>query len=428
MERVSGQKTSFDLIVLGAGVVGTATAYWAAKAGLSVCVIDRQSGAGLETSYANGGQISVSHAEPWANPSAPLKVMKWLFDARAPLLFTPRLDRHQWSWIAGFLRNCTPERARRNTVEIVRLGAYSRAKLQEIRAAESLAYAEKTLGILHFYRDAKEFEAAKPVAELMRQHGCERRVIGRDEVLALEPAFAHAIDDVVGATYTAEDESGDARAFTQALAARTAAMGATFLYGSEATRLLLSPSGDRITGVEAMVAGGHQRLTAPNVVVSLGSWSAPFLRRYGVNLAIYPAKGYSVSIPIEGHNGAPQVSLTDDEYKLVYSNLGTHLRVAGTAELSGYTRHLDAARVAAILENARRTFPNAGNFSAATAWSGLRPTTPSNVPYLGRTQIRGLVLNTGHGTLGWTMAAGSGRIAADLVTERETEIPAPLAA
>ncbi|GJD60470.1 D-amino acid dehydrogenase 1 [Methylobacterium frigidaeris] len=428
MERVSGQKTSFDLIVLGAGVVGTATAYWAAKAGLSVCVIDRQGGAGLETSYANGGQISVSHAEPWANPSAPLKVMKWLFDARAPLLFTPRLDRHQWSWIAGFLRNCTPERARRNTVEIVRLGAYSRAKLQEIRAAENLTYAEKTLGILHFYRDTKEFEAAKPVAELMRQHGCERRVVSRDEVLAIEPAFASSIDDIVGATYTAEDESGDARAFTQALAARTAAMGATFLYGSEATRLLLSPSGDRITGVEAMVAGGHQRLTAPNVVVSLGSWSAPFLRRYGVNLAIYPAKGYSVSIPIEGHNGAPQVSLTDDEYKLVYSNLGTHLRVAGTAELSGYTRHLDAARVAAILENARRTFPNAGNFSAATAWSGLRPTTPSNVPYLGRTQIRGLVLNTGHGTLGWTMAAGSGRIAADLVTERETEIPAPLAA
>ncbi len=174
MERVSGQQTSFDLIVLGAGVVGTATAYWAARAGLSVCVVDRQAGAGLETSYANGGQISVSHAEPWANPGAPLKVMKWLFDARAPLLFTPRLDRHQWSWIAGFLRNCTPERARRNTVEIVRLGAYSRAKLQEIRATESLAYSEKTLGILHFYRDLKEFEAAKPVADLMRRHGCER--------------------------------------------------------------------------------------------------------------------------------------------------------------------------------------------------------------------------------------------------------------
>jgi D-amino-acid dehydrogenase len=163
-------------------------------------------------------------------------------------------------------------------------------------------------------------------------------------------------------------------------------------------------------------------------VVSMGAWSAPFLRPYGLNLAIYPAKGYSVSIPIEGANGAPQVSLTDDEYKLVYSNLGTHLRVAGTAELSGYSRHLDAERVAVILENARRTFPNAGNFAAATAWTGLRPATPSNVPYLGRTRIGGLVLNTGHGTLGWTMAAGSGRIAADLVTERRTEIPMPLAA
>jgi D-amino-acid dehydrogenase len=373
-----------------------------------VCVVDRQPAAGLETSFANGGQISVSHAEPWANPSAPFKVLKWLFDGDSPLLFRPRLDVHQWLWLAKFLVNCLPQRARRNTIEIVRLAAESRQRLQEIRGREGLRYDERTRGILHFYRDTREFEAAVGVAELMRKYGCDRTVIGRDRVLEIEPAFAERIDDIVGATYTAEDESGDALLYTQGLASVCERLGATFLFGSETVALEADRAAAAVNAIEVRTPQGYRTLRGRDVVVCLGSYSAPFLRPYGVPLAIYPAKGYSVTIPTEGSNHAPVTSLTDDEYKLVYSNLGGRLRVAGTAELSGYGRHLNHRRCHAILDNARNLFPRAGNFAKAMFWTGLRPTTPSNVPYVGRTSYRNLWLNTGHGTLGWTMGAGSG--------------------
>src|SRR5262245_31514170 len=210
---------NFDVVVLGAGVVGVNTAYWALREGKSVCVVDRQINAGTETSFANGGQISVSHAEPWANPSAPLKVLKWLFNPQAPLLFRPRLDVRQWMWLAKSVAHCLPHRAQKHTVEIVKLATESRRLLQEIRSLEHLHYDERTKGILHFYRDPKEFEAAMPVAQLMRQYGCDRKIIDRSEILAIEPAFDQQISNIVGATYTAEDESGDALKYTQGLAA-----------------------------------------------------------------------------------------------------------------------------------------------------------------------------------------------------------------
>src|SRR5712692_8644514 len=219
--------SSFDAVVLGAGVVGINSAYWLAQAGKSVCVVDRQPAAGLETSFANGGQVSVSHAEPWANPAAPLKVFKWLFDPEAPLLFRPQFDVRQWLWIAQFLVDCLPHRAHRHTIEIVKLATESRALLQKIRATENLHYDERTRGILHFYRDRREFEAAIPIAELMRQYGCNRNVIDREKILKLEPALAANIDNIVGATYTAEDESGDAFKYTKALAEICARKGAT---------------------------------------------------------------------------------------------------------------------------------------------------------------------------------------------------------
>jgi D-amino-acid dehydrogenase len=407
---------AFDVVVLGAGVVGINSAYWLARAGKEVCVIDRQPDAGLETSFANGGQISVSHAEPWANPSAPLKVLKWLFDDEAPLLFRPRLDPQQWLWIAKFLVECLPHRAGRNTCEIVKLATESRTLLQEIRAREGLSYDARTRGILHFYRDRREFEAAIPVAELMRKYGCNRRIIEADEVVRIEPAFEPERYSIVGATYTAEDESGDARKYTKGLAKVCERLGVTFLYGSDVTALDVDPRSAQVHSVEARTPEGYQFIRARDVVVSLGSYSAPLLRRYGVPLRIYPAKGYSVTIPIERHNGAPVVSLTDDQYKLVYSNLGDRLRVAGTAELSGFGRALNLRRCNAILNNARALFPNAGAFDKATFWTGLRPTTPSNIPYLGRTRrYRNLWLNTGHGTLGWTMGAGSGKRIADMI-------------
>jgi D-amino-acid dehydrogenase len=403
-----------DVIILGAGVVGINSAYFALKHGKSVCVVDRRSAAGLETSFANGGQVSVSHAEPWANPSAPLKVLKWLFDPEAPLLFRPRLDIHQWFWIAQFLVDCLPHRASRHTTEIVKLAIESRGLIQEIRAREGLQYDQRTNGILHFYRDPREFESAVRVAELMRKYGCDRNPVDRKRILEIEPAFGENIEKIVGATYTAEDESGDAHKYTQQLAAVCQRMGADFRYDSEAVALHIDPD-KSITGVELQGAYGYETLRARDYIVSLGSYSAPFLRRFGVRLNIYPSKGYSVTIPLERSNAAPVTSLTDDQYKLVYSNLGDRLRVAGTAELSGYTKWLDLRRCHAILNNVMGLFPRAGNFSAASFWTGLRPTTPSNLPYVGRSLYHNLWLNTGHGTLGWTLGAGSGRRIADMI-------------
>jgi D-amino-acid dehydrogenase len=414
----------FDVIVLGAGVVGINTAYYALREGKSVCVIDSRDAAGLETSFANGGQISVSHAEPWANPSAPLKVLKWLFDSEAPLLFRPKLDVHQWLWIGKFLVDCLPSRADRHTTEIVRLATESRGQIQEIRAREGLQYDQRTSGILHFYRDRREFESAVRVAELMRCYGCDRNVVGREKVLEIEPALAEHADDIVGATYTAEDESGDALKYTQALARVCERMGATFLYNTEVEALRRDALDGQISAIEIRNAEGYSTVKGRDVIVSMGCYSAPFLRRYGLRLNIYPAKGYSVTIPIEHSNSAPVTSLTDDQYKLVYSNLGGRLRVAGTAELSGYTKWLDLRRCRAILNNARGLFPRAGNFDAATFWTGLRPTTPSNVPYVGRSRIRNLWLNTGHGTLGWTLGAGSGKRIAEMVAAGEGPVVA----
>lgn len=414
----------FDVIVLGAGVVGVNTAYFALREGKSVCVIDSRDAAGLETSFANGGQISVSHAEPWANPSAPLKVLKWLFDSEAPLLFRPKFDIHQWLWIGKFLVDCLPSRADRHTTEIVRLATESRAELREVRAREGLQYDQRTSGILHFYRDQKEFESAVRVAELMRRYGCNRNVVDREKVLEIEPALAEHADEIVGATYTAEDESGDALKYTQSLARVCERMGATFLYNTEVEALRRDGPGGEISSVEIRNAEGYGTVKGRDIIVSMGVYSAPFLRRYGVRLNIYPAKGYSVTIPIEHSNSAPVTSLTDDQYKLVYSNLGGRLRVAGTAELSGYTKWLDLRRCRAILNNARGLFPRAGNFDAATFWTGLRPTTPSNLPYVGRSRIRNLWLNTGHGTLGWTLGAGSGRRIAEMVAAGEGPVVA----
>lgn len=412
MERSS---TDFDVAVLGAGVVGVNAAYWLARKGQRVCVIDRQPAPGLETSFANGGQISVSHAEPWANPSAPFKIAKWLFDSDGPLLFRPQFDVHQWIWLAKFLVNCLPHRADRNTIEIVKLATESRALLQEIWAREGLHYDQRRCGILHFYRNRREFEGAIRVAELMRKYGCNRTVVAKDQIAKIEPALAEHGRDIVGATYTAEDESGDALLYTQELAAVCECMGTTFLFSSEAVALDADRAAAAVHAVEVRTPQGYRRIRARNVVQCMGSYSASFLRPYGITLSIYPAKGYSITVPTEGSDGAPITSLTDDEYKLVYSNLGGRLRVAGTAELSGYSRHLNHRRCRAILDNVKELFPRAGDFAKVAFWTGLRPTTPSNIPYVGRTKYRNLWLNTGHGTLGWTMGAGSGYRVAEMI-------------
>jgi D-amino-acid dehydrogenase len=423
-EAETGVADRYDALVLGAGVVGVNTAYFLAKAGKSVCVIDRQPRAGLETSFANGGQVSVSHAEPWANPSAPSKILKWLFDDQAPLLFRPTLDWHQWRWILSFLWNCRPDQADRNTRKIIQLATESRRLIRQIRAEERIEYDVRQKGILHFYRDRREFDSAVRTAQLMRRFGCDRQVINIDRVVEIEPAFARSRADIVGATYTADDESGDAFKYTQQLAAVCEMRGVDFLYGSTVVALDADRRLREIRSVEVRTPTGYRRISADAIVVALGSWSPVLLRPYGISLNVYPAKGYSVTIPIEDDTEAPITSLTDDQYKLVYSNLGNRLRIAGTAELSGYTSHLNMRRCLAIVDNVRALFPRAGVFEKATFWTGLRPTTPSNVPYVGRTGYHNLWLNTGHGTLGWTMGAGSGKRISDMIVAAD----GPLAA
>jgi len=410
------------VIVLGAGVVGVASAWYLAADGHEVTVIERQPLPAQETSFANGGQISVSHAEPWANQKTPLKALKWMWREDAPLLWRWRADPAQWAWGLRFLRECTAARARANVGAIVRLGLVSRTALKSLRTELALEYEQLERGILHFYTDPREFEYALPQAALMREYGCERMPKTAAECLAIEPALAGSRVPVVGGTYTASDESGDARRFTETLAQHATARGVRFRYDETVTALLRE--GGRLTGVH--LASG-ERVSADATVLALGSYSPLLLRPLGVRLPIYPAKGYSATLALPEGAVAPTVSLTDDGHKMVFSRLGQSLRVAGTAEFNGYDTSLNEARCVALLRRTREIFPALASVTAVDYWAGLRPATPSNVPLIGdmaSVGLAGLWLNTGHGTLGWTLACGSARLLRDLVAGRDPGLDA----
>jgi D-amino-acid dehydrogenase len=412
------------VMVLGAGLLGVTSAYFLRQLGHEVTVVDRQATPAAETSFANGGQISVSHAEPWANPSAPLKVLKWLAKEDAPLLFRLRADLHQWLWTFQFLRECSPERTRRNIERIVRLGTYSREMLQQLRRDVGLDYDQRTQGILHFYTSRKELEAAEAPAAQMRALGCDRRLITVDEAVEIEPALRHIRPKLAGATYTAQDESGDANRFARELVEHCQADGVRFLMSHTVTALRASAG--RLEHVEATDSEGRfQFLRADAYVLAMGSWSPLYVRPLGLKLPIYPAKGYSVTIPVRDPAKTPEVSLTDDEYKLVFSRLGDRLRIAGTAELNGYDRDLNRVRCEAIVRRTEALFPGAGDLERAQFWTGLRPATPSNVPLIGRSKLPNLYFNTGHGTLGWTHACGSGKSIALIISGRQPEVEFP---
>ena len=404
--------------VLGAGVIGVTTAWWLARHGADVVVLDRQPGAGLETSFANGGQLSANHATPWAAPGTPLKALKWLGRSDAPLLFHLRFDRALADWLVRFLANCRQARTHTNIERALRVALYSRQQLATIRAATQIEYDRLNCGILHIFRDREEYDAALSAVSLMNALGCERRRIEPDECIAIEPALSAVRGDLVGGIFSPGDESGDAYAFTVQLAAAAEAIGVEFRWNQTITRLGIK---DRHISFVETTTGDEIR--ADVFVAALGSYTPLLLKPLGLTLPVYPAKGYSVTIPIEGHQGAPTVALIDDQYKLVYSRLGSRLRVAGTAEFAGYDTSISEDRARFILETATEMFPDCGDVSRAQFWAGLRPSTPDGVPVIGRVSgIDNLVLNTGHGTLGWTMAAGSGRLATDLVLGRSPEI------
>ena len=343
------------VLVLGAGVVGVTTAWFLSKSGHEVSVLERRDAAGLETSFANGGQISVSHAEPWANPAAPLKVLKWLAREDAPLLFRLRPDLRQWLWGLSFLRECTAARTRHNIRQIVNLGLYSRATLQALRAETGIAYDHLARGILHFYTSQRELDAALEPARVMREHGCDIEMLAPEQCIEIEPALKSARGLLVGGSFTMSDESGDAHKFTRNLARLAEARGVKFLYGRSICGL--AREGARIAGVRLE----DEMLKADAYVVALGSYSPLLTRQVGIELSIYPAKGYSATVPVADAANAYSVSLTDDEYKLVFSRLGDRLRIAGTAELNGYSTELNEVRCRALLRRTEALFPGAGD-------------------------------------------------------------------
>lgn len=409
------------IVILGAGLIGVASAWHLAADGHEVTVIDRQPAPARETSCANGGQISTSHAEPWANPSAPKKILAWLGRRDAPLLWRWRWDAAQWRWGLRFLGECRPARTAANIRAILALALMSRERTKSLRRELSLDYDCLERGILHFYTDRREFAHAVLQAELMRRHGCDRQPVSAAECVAIEPALAHSRLPIVGGTYTPADESGDARRFVEQLVAQCQRRGVIFRFG-EAVTTIEAPRGR----FAALRLASGERLAAEALVVAAGSYSTPLVAPLGLRLPVYPAKGYSLTIPLEGETNAaaaPMVSLTDDGAKLVFSRLGNRLRVAGTAEFAGFDISLREERLAPILARVRAIFPRVPiDESQIERWCGLRPATPGNVPLIGPTPIAGLYLNTGHGTLGWTMAVGSGVLLADLIAGRRPPI------
>jgi len=409
------------VIVLGAGVIGTTAAWYLNRAGHEVTVLERNAGAACETSFANAGQLSVSHAEPWANPAAPYKLLKWLGKEDAPLLFRLRADPAQWSWALKFLIACGAKRSARNMIQLAKLGTYSLACLREIRRETGIEYDQLGCGIMEFYTSQAAFDRALKPAEIMREMGCELRVIDADEVVRIEPAMVFIKPQLAGATYTSADESGDVYRFTTGLAQLAANQAVRFRYGVRIQRLLLA--GGAIVGVElAGESGRYEVVQGDAYVLALGCSSRQIAREVGVGLDIYPAKGYSATLPILDADKAPSVSLTDDEYQLAFSRLGSRLRIAGTAELNGYNLALNSVRCQSIIRRTLELFPGVSNPELASYWAGLRPSTPGNLPYIGRSRVANLYLNTGHGTLGWTHACGSGRALAQILSGQKPEV------
>ena len=395
-------------IVLGAGIIGISTAWHLLERGHEVVVVDRQPDAALETSFANGAQISVSYCEPWANREAPWKAIKWLFDKEAPLLLRPQMDPHQWTWLLKFLGQCNDTAFERNVQQIVALGAYSHAALKDMIRSTDFEFDRLERGIAHFYTDQKSFDAAGDAVEVMRRYGVQRRVVSKEELFKIEPAFKAYGDHITGGTFTNSDESGDARVFTQKLAKLCEARGAQFLYNHDVVRL--HRVGDAVESVSVRARtsaeGGPSafELKGDAIVMACGSYSAPMLRSVGVNVPIYPGKGYSATFKILKPDQAPMVSTIDDGKKVAISRLGDQLRVAGTIELGGFDHDLDSPtararchmlsrRIEAILPGVcdTRTPEEGGD---PQYWTGLRPATPTNIPLIGRTPLKGLWVNS----------------------------------
>ena len=404
------------ILILGSGVIGTTCAYYLAKSGHHVTVVDRQNTPGMETSFANAGEVSPGYSAPWAGPGVPLKAIKWMLMQHSPLVIWPMLDPAMWRWGASMLRNCTEARYALNKSRMVRLAEYSRDCLRALRADTGIRYDERSQGTLQLFRTQKQLDGTAKDIEILKQYGVPYELLDRAGYSACEPALALVQEKFVGALRLPADETGDCFKFTQSLAALAQRMGVVFRQGVQVKGL--SSDSARITGVST----DHGELTADAYLVALGSYSPLLLRPVGIRLPVYPVKGYSITVPIIDAQYAPESTIMDETHKVAVTRLGDRIRVGGTAELAGYSLALREARRGTLNHVLTDLFPRAGDVAQGEFWTGLRPMTPDGTPVVGGSPYPNLYLATGHGTLGWTMAAGTGRVMADLISGRATDI------
>jgi D-amino-acid dehydrogenase len=404
------------IIVLGSGVIGTTSAYYLAKAGHEVTVIDRQPAAAMETSFANAGEVSPGLGAPWAGPGVPLKAIKWLLMRHSPLVVRPALDPAMWRWMFQMLANCNHRSYQVNKGRMLRLAEYSRDCLVELRADTGIAYDERSKGTLQLFRNQQQLDDSAADIAVLKRFGVPYSVLDRKGCENAEPALARVRDKFIGGMQLPGDETGDCFKFTQSLAKMAEGLGVKFRHGVDIRRLVGDK--DKITGV--VTSKGE--LKADAFVLALGSYSPILLREIGIRIPVYPVKGYSITIPIVDAQGAPESTVMDETFKVGITRLGDRIRVAGTAEIAGYDLSLRPSRRDTLVRSLSDLFPQGGDTAKAKFWCGLRPMTPDGTPVIGPTPYRNLFLNTGHGTLGWTMSCGSGRVLADIVSGRQPEI------
>jgi D-amino-acid dehydrogenase len=405
-----------SVLVLGSGVIGTSIAYYAARAGHEVTVVDRQPGPALETSFANAGEVSPGYSSPWAGPGVPLKAIQWLMMRHSPLVIWPLLDPAMWRWGLRMLANCTEKAYALNKSRMVPIAEYSRDCLKALRAETGIAYDDRALGTLQLFRTQKQLDGTAKDIEVLKQYGVPYELLDHAGFVKVEPALHLTQDKFVGALRLPGDETGDCQLFTTRLAEMATALGVRFLFD---TRIdAIEHDGRQVTGVRT----GAGLLAADRYVAALGSFTPQMVRPLGLDLPVYPIKGYSITVPITNPRGAPESTVMDETHKVAVTRLGDRIRVGGTAEIAGYSLALREARRETLTHVVTDLFPTGGDVSKASFWCGLRPMTPDGTPLVGPTAVPNLLLATGHGTLGWTMAAGTGRVITDLISGRQPEI------
>jgi D-amino-acid dehydrogenase len=404
------------VLILGSGVIGVTSAYYLARAGHEVTVVDRQPEPALETSFANAGEVSPGYSSPWAGPGVPVKAVKWLLMKHGPLVVRPKLDPVMWVWLLKMLRNCTSARYAVNKSRMIPIAEYSRDSLRDLRRDIGIQYDERSQGTLQLFRYQAQLDGTAEDIAVLKQYGVPFEVLSREGCIAVEPALSGVKEKFVGGLRLPQDETGDCHMFTRALAKHAEALGVRFMFNTGIDRIVTD--GARVSGV-ATSAG---LLQADAYVLALGSWSSRLVAPLGISLPVYPVKGYSITVPIKDASGAPESTVMDESYKVAITRLGNRIRVGGTAEISGYSDKLYDARRATLDHSLTDLFPRGGDLAKATFWSGLRPMTPDGPPVIGPTQYANLHLNTGHGTLGWTMSCGSGRVLADMLSGRKPDI------